>query len=83
MMITHIISLKIQTWVTDYKSTDTAATIADFLLRVIATNVQVCNILKRFLSVMREAHNIGEDGTTGVSVFLRFFQYAAYLMTVT
>jgi hypothetical protein len=37
MMITHIVSLKIQTWVTDYKSTDTAATTADFLLRVTAT----------------------------------------------
>jgi hypothetical protein len=36
MKITHIVSLKIQTWVTDYKSTDTAAT-TDFLLRVIAS----------------------------------------------
>jgi hypothetical protein len=40
---THIISLKIQTWVTDYKSTDTAAIIAEFLLKVTATNLQVCN----------------------------------------
>jgi hypothetical protein len=38
-MITHIVSLKIATWVTDYRSTDTAATAADFLLKVTATNL--------------------------------------------
>jgi hypothetical protein len=35
-----------------------------------------CNILKRSLPVIREAYNIGEDGTTGASKFLQFFQYA-------
>jgi hypothetical protein len=40
-------------------------------------------ILKRSVPVIREAYNIGEDGTTGVSKFLQFFQYAAYLMIVT
>jgi hypothetical protein len=40
-------------------------------------------MLKRFIPIIREAHNVGEDGTTGASKFLQFFQYAAYLMTVT
>jgi hypothetical protein len=43
MIITLIVSLKIQTWVADYRSTGTAATIADFLLKVTVTNLQVCN----------------------------------------
>jgi hypothetical protein len=34
----HIVSLKIETWLTDNKSTDTAATVADFLLKATATN---------------------------------------------
>jgi hypothetical protein len=36
MTIPHIVSLKIQTRVTDYNSTDTAATVADLLLKVTA-----------------------------------------------
>jgi hypothetical protein len=36
------------------------------------------HILKISLPVIREAYNIGEDGTTCVSKFLQFFEYAAY-----
>jgi hypothetical protein len=78
MMITHIVSVKIQTWVTDYKSTDTVATTADFLPRVTAAKLQVCKFVKRSLSIIREAQNIGEDGTTGVSKLWQIIQYAAY-----
>jgi hypothetical protein len=36
MMITPTVSLKIQTWVTGYNSTDRAATVAGFLLKATA-----------------------------------------------
>jgi hypothetical protein len=35
------------------------------------------HILQISLLVIREAYNIGEAGTTGVSKFLQIFQYAA------
>jgi hypothetical protein len=41
------------------------------------------HILKRSVPIIRETYNIGEDGTTGVSKLLQFFQCAAYFMTVT
>jgi hypothetical protein len=71
-MITLLLSLKIQTWVTDYKSTDTAAATRRFSAK------SNCNILKRSLPIIREAYNIGENGTIGVRKFLQFFRYAVY-----
>jgi hypothetical protein len=41
------------------------------------------HILNRSVPIISEAYNIGEEDTTGVSKLLQFFQYAAYLMTVT
>jgi hypothetical protein len=64
-MITHIVSLKIAKWVRDYKSTDAAA-IADFLLKVTATNLQSA-IHPEEISAhhRRSKYNIGEESTTG------------------
>jgi hypothetical protein len=42
---------------TDYKSTDTAATRANFLLRVTAANLQVCTFL-RSLSPSSDKHKM-------------------------
>jgi hypothetical protein len=44
MMITHVVKFEDTDTDDRLQSTDTAATIADFLLRATATNLQVCNI---------------------------------------